>query len=88
MVVMCKVNPKTNMPPFITLRLHEDFKLIHEELCTIPKDPHPPKNNKRIKVTSFIYLCQTIIHKRQLVKFKSTIYNKRFLLSRDCEKKI
>lgn len=52
MVVMYKVNPKTNMPRFITVRPHQDFEMIQEDLCTIPKD-----QKKRIKVTSFIYLC-------------------------------
>lgn len=45
MVVMCRANPKTNMPTFITVRPHQDFKMI-QGLCTILKEQKTPKRIK------------------------------------------
>lgn len=37
MVVMCKVNPKTNMLTFITVKDRQVFKII-QDVCRMPKE--------------------------------------------------
>lgn len=39
MVMMCKVNPKTNMLTFLTAKDRQVFKIIPRDVCRVLKDP-------------------------------------------------
>lgn len=75
MAVMLKPNPKTNMLTFITARSSPAafFEMWRKER---EKERKRKRKKAVIEVICFISLCQTEIHRRKEVKWKTAIYIK------------